>query len=87
MESPTLHILTHITEAKGADGNAAAEFVSFTEFSRSVILDISVLENIVGRVETRGLKAAGEWYIVDRSDGLCRTVVHPEEHEFEGDEN
>lgn len=83
----TLHILAHITEAKGADGNAATEFVSFTEFGRSVILDVSAIESLVGQVETRGVKATGEWYVIDRSDGLCRAVFHPEEHEFEDDEN
>lgn len=86
IEQPTLHILAHITEAKGAVGDATSEFVSFTQFGRSIILDVTAIESVVGRVETRGVKASGEWLIVDRGSQLCQTVFHPPEQEFEGDE-
>ncbi|KAG9096884.1 hypothetical protein FRC06_008227 [Ceratobasidium sp. 370] len=87
VNEPQLHILAHLTEAKGADGDAATELVSYTQLGRSFVLDVTAVENVVGRVETRGIKASGEWIIVDRSNTLCRTVFHQEEAEFEGDED
>ena len=48
VQEPELQILAHITKAKGAEGNAATEFVSFTLFGRSVILDITSVLRVVG---------------------------------------
>ncbi|CAE6504462.1 unnamed protein product [Rhizoctonia solani] len=44
LDEPRLHILAHITEAKHGEGDATTEFVSFTEFGRSIILDISSVQ-------------------------------------------
>jgi hypothetical protein len=38
---PTLHILAYITEAKETKGNAATDFVSFTQFGLSIIFDVT----------------------------------------------
>ena len=86
LQDPELHILAHITEAKGAEGDASTEFVSFTQFGRSVILDISSVQSVVGRVYTTGMKASGEWYVIDRSLSSCKTVFHPPEHVYEDDD-
>jgi hypothetical protein len=53
LDTPELHVLAHITEAKDAKGNAATDFVSFTQFGRSVILDVTSVKNVVGRVHTK----------------------------------
>ncbi|KAG8692847.1 hypothetical protein FRC08_009492 [Ceratobasidium sp. 394] len=82
-----LHILAHLTEAKDAHGDASTELVSYSKLGRSFILDITTLDHVVGRVETRGKKPGGEWVIVDRSGSLCATVFHQPEEEFEEDEN
>ncbi|KAG8738887.1 hypothetical protein FRC10_006404 [Ceratobasidium sp. 414] len=85
IDAPKVHILAHITEAKGTEGNATTKLVSYTQLGRSFVLDITAVENVVGRVETKGGRLAGEWVIVDRSQGLCQTGFHPEEPEFEGE--
>ncbi|KDN36253.1 hypothetical protein RSAG8_10941, partial [Rhizoctonia solani AG-8 WAC10335] len=86
INKPELHILAHITEAKGAEGNAATEFVSFTQFGRSVILDVASVKCVVGRVFTKGVKPSGEWYLIDRGADMCETVFHPPEHAYEDDD-
>jgi hypothetical protein len=86
IDTPQLHILAHITEAKDADGDATTEFISYTQLGRSFILDIQSIENVVGRVKTHGMRESGEWVIVDRSNGMCRTVFHQEELQFEAEE-
>jgi hypothetical protein len=86
IDQPTLHILAHITEAKDARGNAATDFVSFTQFGRSVILDVTSVKSVVGRVETKGVKESGEWYIIDRSPAVCKTVFQPPEHAFDDED-
>ncbi|KDN46698.1 hypothetical protein RSAG8_04078, partial [Rhizoctonia solani AG-8 WAC10335] len=80
------YILAHITKAKGAEGNAAIDFVSFTQFGRSVILDIASVKCVVGRVFTKGVKPSGEWYLIDRGADMCETVFHPPEHAYEDDD-
>ncbi|CCO34038.1 hypothetical protein BN14_08130 [Rhizoctonia solani AG-1 IB] len=85
LKDPKLHILAHVTEAKGAEGDARTELVSFTQVGRSVILDVSSVKNVVGRVYTTGVKPSGEWYIIDRSSGACETAFHPPEHVYEDD--
>ncbi|CAE6478130.1 unnamed protein product [Rhizoctonia solani] len=80
LQDPELHILTHITEAKGAKGNALTKFVLFTQFGFLVILNISSVQSVVGHVYTTGMKALGEWYIIYCSLSLCKTVFHPPEH-------
>ncbi|KAJ1304209.1 hypothetical protein OPQ81_008609 [Rhizoctonia solani] len=83
IDEPKLHLLAHITEAKGTEGDARTEFISFAEFGRSVILDITSVQRLVGRVRTEGNKPSGEWYIIDQCLDLCETVFHPPEHEHE----
>ncbi|KAL5639143.1 hypothetical protein ACGC1H_006605 [Rhizoctonia solani] len=83
IQEPELHILAHITKARGAEGNAASKLVSFTQFDCSVILDISSVLSVVGRVFTTGTKALGEWCIIDCSAGMCETVFQPPQHAYE----
>jgi hypothetical protein len=80
---PRLHILAHITEAKGTSGDAAESLVSFRQMGRSFILDVQAIENVVGRVETKGVVPGGEWAIVDRSNGSCRTTFHEVDNRYE----
>lgn len=83
IQEPELHVLAHITEVKGAVGDAASERVSFIRFGRSVILEVSSVLSVVGRVFTTGTKASGEWCIIDRSTGTCETMFQPLQHTYE----
>jgi hypothetical protein len=76
---PCRKILAHITEARDAIGDATESFVSYQQMGRSFVLDIQCVENVVGRIKTSGVVEGGEWIIVDRSSGTCRTVFHNEE--------
>jgi hypothetical protein len=76
INEPRHLILAHITEARGPMGDATETKVSYQQMGRSFILDVRSVENVVGRVETFGAIATGEWIIVDRSNALCRTVFH-----------
>ncbi|CEL53970.1 hypothetical protein RSOLAG1IB_11502 [Rhizoctonia solani AG-1 IB] len=60
IQDPKLHVLAHITEADGAEGDAASELITFTKFGRSIVLDVSSVLSLAGRVFTRGVKATGE---------------------------
>ncbi|CAE6422063.1 unnamed protein product [Rhizoctonia solani] len=86
LKEPKLHILAQITEAEGAEGNAATEFVSFVKFGRSIILDVTSVKSVVGRVRTEGVKASGEWYIIDRNLDMRETVFQAPEHVYEDDD-
>ncbi|KEP44909.1 hypothetical protein V565_351230, partial [Rhizoctonia solani 123E] len=86
IEEPELHVLAQITKAKGVEGDAANEFVSFTQFGRSVILDITSVLSPVGRVCTTGIKASGGWYIINHSIGTCEAVFQPPQHVYEDDD-
>jgi hypothetical protein len=86
IDSPQLHLLVQITEAKHAKGKAATELVSFTQFDCSVILDVSSVKCVVGWVETKGVKESGEWYVIDRSPDMCETVFRPPEHAYKDDQ-
>ncbi|KAG8687528.1 hypothetical protein FRC09_013444 [Ceratobasidium sp. 395] len=79
IEEPQLHILAHITEAKDVEGDARTERASYTQLGRSFVLDITMIQRVVGRVETRGEKATGEWIIIDCNDELCPATFHTEE--------
>lgn len=69
-----LFILAHLTEAKGAEGDAANELVSYQKMGRSFVLDVKAVENVVGQVETKAVVSGGEYVIIDRSNSLCRTA-------------
>lgn len=83
IDEPALHILAQITEAKGAEGDASTDMVSYTQLGRTFILDVTAIKHVVGRVETRGVRPAGEWFIVDCSDNLSETVFQQEEPGYE----
>ncbi|KAB5589425.1 hypothetical protein CTheo_7136 [Ceratobasidium theobromae] len=68
-----LYILAHIMEAKGTSGDAADTLVSFRQMGRSFVVNVRAIENVVGRVETKGVILSGEWVIVDRSNNACQT--------------
>ncbi|KAJ1306330.1 hypothetical protein OPQ81_011026 [Rhizoctonia solani] len=87
IKKPKLHVLAHITEAEGAEGNAASELITFTNFGRSIVLDVSSVLNLAGRVFTRGVIKTGEWAIIDRGEAIQRTAFDvPEEAEEDEDE-
>ncbi|KAF8698914.1 Transposase family tnp2, partial [Rhizoctonia solani] len=86
LDDPKLHILAHVTKAKGAEGDARTEPVLFTQLGRSVILDVSSVKHVVGRVYTTGVKRSGEWYIIDRSLGVCETAFCPAEQVYEDED-
>jgi hypothetical protein len=76
IDEPRRVILAHITEARGAIGDATETVVSYQQMGRSFVLDIRAIENVVGRVDTSGMVQAGEFVIVDRSNAMCRTAFH-----------
>ncbi|CEL52824.1 hypothetical protein RSOLAG1IB_11169 [Rhizoctonia solani AG-1 IB] len=47
IEEPQLHVLAHITKAKGAEGDAMSGLVFFTQFGWSIILDVTSAANVV----------------------------------------
>ncbi|QRV90421.1 hypothetical protein RhiJN_18439 [Ceratobasidium sp. AG-Ba] len=83
VDEPQFYILAHITEAKNARRDTLIEWVSYIKLGRSFVLDITSVKHFVGRVETQGEKAGGEWVIVDRGESLCPTVIRREEEGFE----
>ncbi|KAF8680434.1 hypothetical protein RHS04_04765 [Rhizoctonia solani] len=86
IDAPTTHVLAHITEAKDVEGDAAEERISFTKFGRSFVLDITSVKNVAGRVFTRATREAGEWVIIDRSGGICRTDFRVDEHDSDNED-
>ncbi|CAE6462456.1 unnamed protein product [Rhizoctonia solani] len=87
INTPKLHVLAQITEADGAEGDAASELITFTKFGRSIVLDVSSVLSLAGRVFTRGAKATGEWAIIDRSEDIQQTAfdIPEEDQEDEGE--
>ncbi|KDN44017.1 hypothetical protein RSAG8_05749, partial [Rhizoctonia solani AG-8 WAC10335] len=79
-DTPPVHILAHVTEAKGVEGDGSKEILTFTQFGWSFILNITSITHIAGRVFTRGVRPAGEWAIIDRTQGLEKTNFQVEEH-------
>ncbi|GAB1520630.1 hypothetical protein RhiTH_003712 [Rhizoctonia solani] len=86
IDAPTTHVLAHITKAKDVEGDAAEERISFTKFGRSFVLDITSVKNVAGRVFTRATREAGEWVIIDRSGGICRTDFRVDEHDSDNED-
>ncbi|CAE7160207.1 unnamed protein product [Rhizoctonia solani] len=81
---PKLHVLAHITEAEGTEGDASSEMLTFTKFGRSIVLDVSSVLSLAGRVFTRGMVKTGEWAIIDRGESIQRTAFDiPEEAQEE----
>ncbi|KAB5588701.1 hypothetical protein CTheo_7856 [Ceratobasidium theobromae] len=86
IDIPTTHILAHITEAKDVEGDGATEILRFSHFGRSVVLDITSIKHVAGRVFTQGMRQTGEWAIVDRSEGVARTDFQVDEHGSDDEE-
>ncbi|KDN36991.1 hypothetical protein RSAG8_10444, partial [Rhizoctonia solani AG-8 WAC10335] len=80
---PSTHVLAQITEAKGVEGDATTELITYREFGRSFILDIKNVEHVVARVYTQGVRPNGEWAIIDRSQGVARAEFGVDEHSSE----
>ncbi|KAF8700610.1 hypothetical protein RHS03_06610, partial [Rhizoctonia solani] len=79
-----LHVLAHITEAEGAEGDAASKMIAVTKFGQSIILDISLVMNLAGRVFTCGVVATGEWILIDQGKAIQQTAFDiPKEAEEE----
>jgi hypothetical protein len=87
IERPTVHVIAHITEPDGAEGNAASKMISFTKFGQSIVLDILSVINLAGRVFTRGLKQNGQWVVIDRDDAIQQTAFDVPEEEYGEGEN
>ncbi|GAB1527012.1 hypothetical protein RhiTH_010511 [Rhizoctonia solani] len=82
IDKPTFHILAHITEAKGAEGNAATDFVSFTQFGHSIVLDVTLVQRVVGQIYIKGVKKLREWYMIDWTLDCCKMVFHLAKHPY-----
>ncbi|QRV90457.1 hypothetical protein RhiJN_18475 [Ceratobasidium sp. AG-Ba] len=86
VDKPHFLILAHINEAKDTRRDASIKRISYTRLGRLFVLDITSVKHVVGGVETRGEKAAGEWVIIDGSESLCPTVFHQEQEGFGDDD-
>ncbi|KAB5587951.1 Transposase family Tnp2 protein [Ceratobasidium theobromae] len=86
IDIPTTHILAHITEAKDVEGDGATEILRFSHFGWSVVLNITSIKHVAGRVFTQGMRQMGEWAIVDRSEGVARTDFQVDEHGSDDEE-
>ncbi|KAF8592922.1 hypothetical protein BDV93DRAFT_567159 [Ceratobasidium sp. AG-I] len=64
----TTRILADLTPCACTEGDATVNLVSYQRFQPRRILDIQAVENVVGRVSSRG-----RWYIIDRSVDGART--------------
>ncbi|KDN35864.1 hypothetical protein RSAG8_11226, partial [Rhizoctonia solani AG-8 WAC10335] len=82
-DEPSTHVLAQITEAKGVEGDATTELITYREFGRSFILDIKNVEHAVARVYTQGVRPNGEWAIIDRSQGVAHVEFGVDEHSSE----
>ncbi|KAB5588247.1 E4 ubiquitin-protein ligase [Ceratobasidium theobromae] len=80
---PRLFILAHITQAKGTLGDATEILISFRQMGRSFVVDVQAIENVVGRVKTKGVIPSGEWVIIDRRNGACRTSFNEVDDKYE----
>ncbi|KAG8687997.1 hypothetical protein FRC08_011673 [Ceratobasidium sp. 394] len=65
----TTRILADLTPCVCVGEDATIEPVTYRQFQPRRILDIQAVENVVGRVLSRGA-----WYIIDRSDEGARTT-------------
>ncbi|KAJ1300250.1 hypothetical protein OPQ81_005079 [Rhizoctonia solani] len=86
-DTPRFHVLENVTEAKDIQGDGTQTILKFTELGRSFILDITSIKHIVGRVFTRGVRPAGEWAIVDRTQDVANTTFQMEEHGSDDEED
>ncbi|KEP45465.1 transposase family Tnp2 protein, partial [Rhizoctonia solani 123E] len=78
-DTPPFHILAHVAEAKGVEGDGTERILTFTEFGRKFILDITSIKHLAGRVHTQGVRQGGEWAIVDRAERLANTNFQVDE--------
>lgn len=74
LREPQLCVLAHITECQRLTGDATSELVSYHRMGRSFVLDVTAIENVVGRVETKGVIKGGKWVLIDRSNDAARTT-------------
>ncbi|QRV97833.1 hypothetical protein RhiJN_25852 [Ceratobasidium sp. AG-Ba] len=82
VDEPQFHILAHIAKAKDVRGDMSIKRVPYIKLGRSFALDITSIKHVVGRVDTRGEKAGGEWVIVNCSESLCPTVFRRKQEGF-----
>jgi hypothetical protein len=61
-------ILADLTPCACTEGDATTDLVSYRRFQPGRILDIQAIENVVGRMSSRG-----DWYLIDRSVEGART--------------
>lgn len=65
----TTKILADLTPCDCVGEDATIEPVSYRRFQPGRILDIQAVENVVGRILSRG-----DWYMIDRSVDGARTA-------------
>jgi hypothetical protein len=68
IKEKTTRILADLTPCACTEGDATLNLVSYHRFQPGRILDIQAIENVVGRMSSRG-----DWYIIDRSVEGART--------------
>ncbi|CCO36114.1 hypothetical protein BN14_10238 [Rhizoctonia solani AG-1 IB] len=83
VKEPQLHTLAHITKAKGGKGDVRTGLVLFTQFGWLIILDVTSVTNVVGRVQTESVKLSGKWYIINQCSKLTEIAFNPPEHKYE----
>ena len=69
LNSDTTYLLAEIEPCNTNGKDATKEVVSYVTSCASVIVDLLLVESVIGRVYSRG-----EWYIIDRSSDVARTV-------------
>ncbi|KAI0070886.1 hypothetical protein K474DRAFT_1737601 [Panus rudis PR-1116 ss-1] len=69
-------LLAVITPFRTNGKDATIELTTYRRVNAPVVLDIRHIENVVGRIHT-----GNQWAIVDRSDGLAKTIFTVDEHE------
>ena len=77
LNQDTTYLLADLEPCNTDGKDAAKEVVCYSTSKAPVIINLLLVESVVGRVHSRG-----EWYIIDRSNGEARTVfVQPQDDE------
>ncbi|QRV77824.1 hypothetical protein RhiJN_05839 [Ceratobasidium sp. AG-Ba] len=87
IESPQLHILAYITQAKGAIGDASTRLISYTKMGRSFVLDITAVQvdtilyiDILVTAAMQYLaeyKLGGGTHLLDKSIACAQRALEP----------
>lgn len=69
LRTPTLYLLADLTPCNTNGRNAASEAVFYSTTKAPTIINLLLVENVIGRV-----KRGSEWGIIDRSSAEARTI-------------